>query len=117
MFKGKGVVQITGRNASKSVWTTKAINRLMEELAARPLEDIKLSEGTVYGARYYCAEPIGGHWREMETWCHRTFGESSTSPIWGEAKAVNPGERWYMNNRKFWFRDEKDRTMFILRWS
>jgi hypothetical protein len=25
--------------------------------------------------------------------------------------------RWYMNNRKFWFKTEKDRNWFMLRWS
>lgn len=117
-YKGRGAVQITGRNAGKSHWTGVAIKRLMEDLAAQPLTDIVLSEGRVYGARYFCVEPIGGNWREMEDWCIETMGTSSGS-IWAESNGgstAKPGERWYSNNRKFWFRNEEDRTMFIMKW-
>jgi hypothetical protein len=24
--------------------------------------------------------------------------------------------RWYMNDRRFWFRNEADRIMFVLKW-
>jgi hypothetical protein len=50
----------------------------------------------------------------MEAWCQETFG-SSTGSIW--AAWQEPGERWYANNAKFWFREEADRTWFLLRWS
>ena len=115
-FKGRGVVQITGRNAGKNNWTNKAIERLMNDLASRPVEALMVSEGTVYGARYYCVEPIGGNWLDMETWCVETFG-SSGDHIWGEKKAPKPAERWYMNNRKFWFREQKDRDWFVIKWN
>jgi hypothetical protein len=36
-------------------------------------------------------------------WCLEQFGKS--------------GNRWYENQKKFFFKDEKDMTMFILRWS
>ena len=114
-YKGRGMVQFTGRSG-KSHWTNMAIKRLMEDLAHRPIEDMILSEGTVYGARYYCVEPIGGHWMDMEVWCLDTFG--ATSSIWHETKNLTPEplQRWYMNNRKFWFREQKDRDWFILKW-
>jgi hypothetical protein len=115
-FKGRGVTQITGRNSGKSQMSSVAFQRLWDELHSRPVEDLKLSEGTVYGSRYYCVEPIGGSWREMEHWCHTTLGEIIGVSIWAEEKAPSPAQRWYMNNRKFWFRDEKDRTMFVLKW-
>jgi len=108
-------VQITGRNTGKSHWTNVAVQRLMDDLNAQPITDIKLNEGKVYGARYYIAEPIGGNWREMEVWCINTFGEGN-HPIWGESKAPEPAQRWYTNNRKFWFRDEMDRMIFVLKW-
>jgi hypothetical protein len=117
-YKGKGVLQITGRQTGKSQWSAQAIDRLMADLLLQPVTDLMLSEGRVYGARYYCVEPVGGNWRAMEDWCIQTCGES-TGSIWAEE--VNkttpmPGERWYANNRKFWFREEKDRTMFVLKW-
>jgi hypothetical protein len=117
-YKGKGVVQITGRQSGKSYWTSQAINRLMSDIMQQPVSDLVLSEGKVYGSRYYCVEPVGGNWLEMEKWCLQTCGES-TGSIWAEEKykhAANPGERWYGNNRKFWFRDEQDRMMFVLKW-
>jgi len=117
-YKGKGVVQITGRQSGKSYWTSQAINRLMSDIMQQPVSDLVLSEGKVYGSRYYCVEPVGGNWLEMEKWCLQTCGES-TGSIWAEEKykhAAQPGERWYGNNRKFWFRDEQDRIMFVLKW-
>ena len=36
-------------------------------------------------------------------WCATQFGKS--------------GARWFEKNKKFYFKDEKDMTMFILRWS
>lgn len=115
-YQGKGYVQITGRQQGKSQIT--AFKRLWDDVmnANAKVTDIKLSEGTIYGSRYYTVEPVGGNWLDMETWCHNTFGKGTRS-LWGEKKAPEPARRWYANNRKFWFRDEKDRDWFILRWS
>ena len=117
-FKGKGVVQLTGRNAGKSILSSPAaLQRLMEDLYNRPIENLKLSQGTVYGSRYHTVEPIGGSWKDMELWCGETFGPGSTA-IWQHdmSKAPAPELRWYMNNRKFWFREEKDQLMFVMKW-
>jgi hypothetical protein len=112
-YKGKGVVQITGRQTGKS--QMQAYMRLWNDIHAHPVEDLKLSEGTVYGSRYYCVEPIGGNWMDMEVWCMDMFGGPGDK-IWGEEKAPEPVRRWYMNNRKFWFHDELDRMVFVLKW-
>jgi len=114
-YKGRGFVQMTGRQIGKSAFSAQALQRMIDDLYSQPISDIKLSEGTVYGARYYTAEPVGGNWPEMEAWCYETFGDD-VSPIWGEAKAPEPAQRWYKNNRKFWFRNEKDRMLFVLKW-
>ena len=115
-YKGRGMVQITGRNLGKSVMNSQTFQRLWADIHMRPVEDLKLSEGTVYGARYYTVEPVGGNWLEMETWCMDTFGDPGDK-IWDSGPAPLPAKRWYMNNRKFWFRTEKDRNWFTLRWS
>ena len=115
-FKGRGMVQITGRNAGKSTLSSSAFQRLWQDVMARPIEQLVLSEGKVYGARYYCVEPVGGSWPDMELWCLDTYGDPGDH-MWGEERAPKPSQRWYMNNRKFWFREEKDRDWFILRWS
>lgn len=80
-----------------------------------PVLDIVLSEGTVYGSRYYIAAPVGGDWWEMEKWCVQTYGK--TGPHIWSGQAPEPAQSWYMNDRMFWFRKESDRTMFLLRWS
>jgi hypothetical protein len=102
------------------------IDKLVEQAAKQMAKDIdtevlmsamkwyklELSEGTVYGARYLTVHPNNGwHWNEMMEWMVATFGPTAHDGVW------TPGMRWYANNAKFWFRNEKDRTMFILRWS
>jgi hypothetical protein len=79
-----------------------------------------LSEGTVFGEKYYTVDPdIKAYepfwyyqdWHDMELWCKKTFGDTPKDGVW------TPSSRWYMNNSKFWFKEEADRIMFILRWS
>lgn len=119
-FKSGELMTMTaGRNVGKSMLTASALKRLMDDIMSQPVSELVMSEGKVYGARYHCVEPIGGNWREMEDWCITTFG-ASTGSIWAEQvdkKAPAPGERWYANNRKFWFRSLKDRDWFIIRWN
>jgi hypothetical protein len=47
-------------------------------------------------------------WDAMMEYCIATFGPSQG--IWV------PGERWYANSARFYFKHESDRTMFLLRW-
>lgn len=73
---------------------------------------LEINEGRVYGARYLTVHPSNGwHWNEMMAWMIDTFGPSAIDGVF------TPNMRWYANNAKFWFRNEKDLTMFILRWS
>lgn len=113
-FQGKGTLQITGRQTGKS-WANAAMQRLMDDLVLRPVEDLLCDTGTVFGKRYYTVEPVGGNWLEMEQWCIDTYGPASN--VWETFKEANNLGRWYMNARKFWFLDEKDREWFIIRWT
>jgi glycerol kinase len=103
-YKGKGLLQVTGRHSSKT-----AFNRLYRDIFSTKLERIEVSETKLHGARIYSAKPIGGWWIEMELWCTERFGPPGT--IWNETI-----ERWYMNDQKFFFRNEQDLTMFLLKW-
>ena len=47
-------------------------------------------------------------WHEMSLWMQDTFGDSN----WLQENAV-----WVGSDYKYWFRDERDRTLFLLRWS
>lgn len=115
---GEMMIMSAGRGVGKSMFSAQALERLMRDLNSQPISDLVLSEGRVYGARYYCVEPVGGNWREMEDWVIQTFG-ASTGSIWAqEVDKATPlqCERWYANNRKFWFRTLKDRDWFIIKW-
>jgi hypothetical protein len=114
-FKGRGVIQVTGRQHGKSM-AQAAYKRLFDDIYNRPVEDLVLAERRVHGARYYTVEPVGGSWLEMETWALDTYG--NPGEIWPKEEFTWPEcPRWMMNDRKFWFRDEKDRNWFIMRWS
>ena len=108
------ILTMAGRGTGKSVMNGAAFLRLWDDIHNRPVERLILSEGTVYGSPYYCVEPVGGSWTEMELWCMQAFGET-TGSIYGE-NVPEPAQRWYMNNRKFWFRDQADQLMFVMKW-
>ena len=82
---------------------------------------LELLEGRVFVARYYTVQPTIGwdlvndwgnleSWPKMVEWCVESFGPTPDDGIW------TPGSRWYVNNAKFWFRNEIDRTVFVLKW-
>lgn len=77
---------------------------------------LEYGTGTVFDQKYLTVAPMNaeGKWSDMMEWMVATFGPSGTPK--------NPGcwsldQRWYANNAKFWFRDQKDRDWFVLRWS
>ena len=45
-------------------------------------------------------------------WCEQNFG-----PRPGPKKPDGPGERWYPGIDSFYFREEQDAVLFVLRWS
>lgn len=109
---GEIILMTAGRRVGKSQITQQAIDRLLREINSRPLEELVLGESRFRGARFYTVEPVGGNWQEMQEWAKKTFGPASDP--W-DFKMDSVG-RWYVNDRRFWFRNERDRTMFILRW-
>lgn len=81
-----------------------------------------LDEGRVSGTRYYTIKPMYTWdvtydwdsirpWHDMVAWCVNIFGPTPKDGVW------TPGARWYVNNTKFWFRNQEDQMMFMLRWS
>jgi hypothetical protein len=74
--------------------------------------DLEISTGTVYNALYLTVYPTGSqHWNEMMQWMIDSFGPTAQDGVW------TANQRWYANNARFWFRDSRDLTLFILRWS
>lgn len=81
-------------------------------MSAMGWHELEVNEGRVYGARYLTVHPSNGaKWNEMMAWMVETFGPTAHDGVW------TPSMRWYANNAKFWFRNEKDLTMFLLKWS
>ena len=75
---------------------------------------LELSEGSVYGQGYLTVHPSHGDlWNEMMLWMVNSFGAAATV----DDLYPKPDQRWYVRNARFWFRDERDLTLFILRWS
>lgn len=115
--QGELCVMMSGRQTGKSMLSSVAFKRLLDDLyKEQPIRDLVLSEGRVHGAVYHCVQPEGGSWTKMEEWCRETFGEpgdmwESNDWCWPETA------RWLQNNRKFWFRHEKDRDWFLIRWN
>ncbi len=106
---------MASRGTGKSMWTQQAIDRLMNDLMNRPVEELILNETRVSGSRYYTIEPVGGNWKDMEDWCFKSFG--NPGDMWNSSDWVCPeSARWMMNDRKFLFRHQKDRDWFMLRW-
>ena len=116
---GEVGVMMASRGTGKSFLNSTYYKHLFDTLfKPEPISDIKMSQGKVYGLPYHTLEPVGGSWHEMEDWCSSAFGPPG-GDIWEGSKnnhATKPGARWYQNNRKFWFRDVKDRDWFLLKW-
>jgi hypothetical protein len=108
------------------VYDMKTIDQILNEqarLMAKDIEDqllmtkmgwhkLELSQGTVYDALYLTVHPDNGsHWNEMMQWMIDSFGPTAQDGVW------TANQRWYANNARFWFRDSRDLTLFILRWS
>lgn len=103
---GEMAVITSSRQTGKSM-----LQRLWNETYFQEVPCVELGEGRVFDQPYYTAEPKGIVWADMETWCRHTFGPTPETGVW------EPLARWYMNGERFWFRDEKDRMLFVLRWS
>jgi hypothetical protein len=74
---------------------------------------LEYSKGRVFDQEYLTVAPMNaeGKWADMMSWMVETFGPTTLDGAW------TPNQRWYANNAKFWFRDQKDRDWFVLRWS
>jgi hypothetical protein len=74
---------------------------------------LEYGTGTVFGKEYLTVAPMNAEaqWQDMIEWMVETFGPSADNGVW------TPDQRWYANNAKFWFRNQKDRDWFVLRWS
>lgn len=87
-----------------------SLDHLLSNIFFKGMSQLIISTGTVFGEEYYSVEPVGGDWVIIVDWCYTSYGDPSDPK--NEA-----GGRWYVENRKLWFRDQKDRDWFVLRWN
>ena len=75
---------------------------------------LEYSTGKVFDKQYLTVAPMNaeGMWSDMMEWMVTTFG-----PLDDSQGVFTPNQRWYANNAKFWFREQKDRDWCVLRWS
>ena len=100
MFKKKALAQ--------SRWITSNMNLIVEE-------------GTVFGDPYYVVKDRYNlwmlesrlQWRDMVDWCKKSFGPIPLNKM----NTPLPNARWYNGNNSFWFKNQKDLSMFMLKWS
>jgi hypothetical protein len=57
-YQGRGFVMTTGRQLGKSAFSAQAVQRMINDLYNRPVEELILTEQPVHGARYYCVQPV-----------------------------------------------------------
>jgi len=97
-----------GRQLGKTDWITNMAKEWIDEINVKRLETGYADNQPKWP---YWVKPLNysfGEWTKMGEWVTDTMGESD----WLKENA-----RWVGSDRKYWFRDEQDRTMFILRWS
>lgn len=79
---------------------------------------LETEQRTLHGARYWTVHPViepvwdqdPEIWHKMMQWMLDNFGPSAANGVW------TPGYPWYANNARFWFRNEADMLLFVLRW-
>lgn len=112
--KSRGPVQLTGRQTGKTHAYQQYMQALVRQLTCKETYRliVERSEGRVFGARYWTVHPIVEPtvWSEMMAWMVETFGPTAEDGVF------TPSQRWYANNAKFWFREEADLLVFLLKW-
>jgi hypothetical protein len=58
------------------------------------------------------------HWVQLPVTEDNKYSDLKTAPYdWCKEYFGSPGTRWFEKKDQFYFKDEKDMAMFILRWS
>ena len=99
---------IKKRAMANNKWITDRANEWIDEINMKRLETGYADNQPKWP---YWVRPHNydeKEWYDMNNWIIDTMGSSNWSVEHG---------RWVGSNRKYWFRDEQDRTFFILRWS
>jgi hypothetical protein len=96
------------RAMSDARWVSELAEKWIDEINVKRLETGYADNQPKwpYWVRpYNYSEP---EWLQINVWIIDTMGNNN----W-----LTENARWVGSDRKYWFRDEQDRTMFLLRWS
>jgi len=99
---------IKKRAMSEARWVSELANQWIAELNMKRL-DVGHAENQPdwpYWVKPYNYDRF--EWADMDRWVRDIFGDTDWS---------TPAGRWVGSDRKYWFRYEADRTLFLLRWS
>lgn len=74
------------------------------------IEPMKTGKASGWGMSY--------HWVQLPVTEDNKYEDTTTAGIeWCTNQFGKSGIRWFEKKKKFYFKDERDMTMFILRWS
>ena len=99
---------IKKRAMNEARWVSELADEWINELNMKRLETGYADDQPSHP---YWVKPLNYSWEEwhdIKNWMLEIFGDCN----W-----AIPNGRWVGSNRKYWFRNEADRTFFILRWS
>ena len=99
---------IKKRARANNKWITDRANEWIDEINMKRLETGYADNQPKWP---YWVRPHNydeKEWYDIDKWLLNTMGDNN----WHKENA-----RWVGSNRKYWFRDDADRTFFILRWS
>ena len=98
----------SGFTAGDAKWVAELTEQFIAELTMKRIEP---GYAEIQPRWPYWVQPHNYSSKELldiDSWMREIFGNTDWS---------TPGGRWVGSDRKYWFRKEADRTMFLLKWS
>jgi len=78
----------------------------------REIEPMRTGKASGWGGAF------SYHWVQRAVTEENKYSDLKTEPYdWCVQQYGKPGARWFEKQGKFYFKNEQDMTMFILRWS
>jgi hypothetical protein len=91
--------------------TAKWVDEITDTIAQLTMKHLDVGYADNQPRWPYWVQPYNYSSKELldiDSWMREIFGNTDWS---------TPGGRWVGSDRKYWFRNEADRTMFLLKWS
>ena len=98
----------SGFTASDAKWVAELTEQFIAELTMKRIETGYADNQPRWPHWVKPCNYSESEWQGMGRWITDTLGDSN----WLKENAL-----WVGSDRKYWFRDERDRTLFILKWS